>query len=58
MSLLHGGPAPQFFTPAIADYLVYGIQNVKATPEDVPDVDIKQNLIKVCLTCNHNPYCV
>lgn len=37
LSLIHGGPAPGFFTPAIVDYLIYGIGKVKATPEDVPN---------------------
>jgi len=37
LSLIHGGPAPDFITPAIVDYLMYGIGKVKATPENVPD---------------------
>ena len=37
LSLIHGGPAPQFLSAAIADYIVYGAISVKAT--DVIDSD-------------------
>lgn len=47
LSLVHGGPAPAFFTPAIADYFVYGVQKIKATVDDVPDDQVKQKLTKV-----------
>ena len=44
LSLAHGGPAPQFFTKAVADYIVYGVQNVRATINDIPDENIKEKL--------------
>ena len=47
MSLVHGGPGPHFFTPAVADYIIYGMSKVKATPSDVPDKEIQQKLIQV-----------
>ena len=35
---LHGGPAPSFLSPAVADY---SIQGVRATVSDVPDVHMQ-----------------
>ena len=48
LSLIHGGPGPQFFSPAVADYIVYGVQNVKAGIMDVPEHEMRDK-IKVCL---------
>ena len=48
LSLVHGGPAPHFFTDAVADYIVYGMSKVRATPADVPDKVIRQKLLQVC----------
>ena len=45
LSLIHGGPAPQFLSAAIADYIVYGALSVKAT--DVIDSKIKEKIQKV-----------
>lgn len=36
-SIIHGGPAPNFFADAVADYFCYGISGVKATPADIPN---------------------
>lgn len=47
LSLLHGGPAPQCFSSAVADYIIYGVKKVNATIDDVPDHTIKQSLQKV-----------
>lgn len=47
ISFLYGGPAPSFFTPAVADYIVYGVRGVKATVDDIPDEMMKRKLIKV-----------
>ena len=47
VSLIHGGPSPSFFAPAVADYLAHGIERVKATVEDVPDPNIRTKLRKV-----------
>ena len=42
LSLLYGGPAPAFFSPAVADYIAYGVLKVKATVDDLPDIEIKK----------------
>ena len=42
LSLIHGGPGPQFFSPAVADYIVYGVQSVKAKVVDVPDIEVRE----------------
>ena len=47
LSLLHGGPAPKFFSSAVADYIIYGVKKVNATIDDVPNYTIKQSLQKV-----------
>ena len=47
LSLVHGGPAPNFFSPAVADYVVYGVQKVHATISDVPNCTMQHSLQKV-----------
>ena len=47
LSLVHGGPTPKFFSPAVADYIIYGIDKVIANPSDVPDMAIRQKLNQV-----------
>lgn len=47
LSLVHGGPAPQFFSGAVADYIVTGIRGVKPSIGDIPDSDVRQSLEKV-----------
>ena len=47
LSIMHGGPAPMFLSSAVADYIVYGVQRVKATIADVPNPHIQQLLKKV-----------
>lgn len=42
-SIIHGGPAPSH---AVADYLIYGIDRVKANFEDIPDVFVKNKILK------------
>ena len=37
----------QFFSSAAADYIVYGASNVKATPLDVVDIEIREKIEKV-----------
>ena len=34
---------------AVADYIVYGIQNVKPTPEDIPDKVMQHKILKLIL---------
>ena len=48
LSLIHGGPGPQFFSSAVADYIVYGVQNVNAGIMDVLELEMRDK-IKVCL---------
>lgn len=47
LSLLYGGPGATFFSPAVADYITYGISRVKATIDDVPTEEVRQKLLKV-----------
>ena len=47
LSIVHGGPAPMFLSSAVANYIAYGVQRVKAIPEDVPDPQKKECLQKV-----------
>ena len=51
LSLVHGGPAPHFFSPAVADYVVYGVHKVHATIADVPSYKMQQSLKKVDAFC-------
>ncbi|NXS86821.1 G2E3 ligase, partial [Erpornis zantholeuca] len=44
VSLVHGGPAPGFFSKTLFDCLVYGPENVKPVLEDVADVDVAQTI--------------
>ena len=46
-SIVHGGPAPKFFSTAVANYIVYGIEHAKASVEDVPCPLMKEKLQKV-----------
>ena len=47
MSIVHGGPAPSFFTAAVADFLLYGIDKTYPTVKDVPDTEVRVKLEKV-----------
>ena len=47
-SIVHGGPAPSFFSNAVANYIVYGVEQVKAMIEDVPCALMKDKLERVC----------
>jgi len=44
ISLIHGGPAPAFFAPAVADYILHGINKVKAMVNEVPDLEVRDKL--------------
>lgn len=52
LSLVHGGPAPQFLSGAVSDYIVKGISFVKPTIDDVPDLNVKKSLKKVGSSLN------
>ena len=47
VSLVHGGPAPAFFAPAVADYILHGMNKVKATVSEVPNLEVVDKLTKV-----------
>lgn len=47
MSIVHGGPAPCFFTEAVADFILYGLDKTRPTIEDVPDTVVRMQLDKV-----------
>lgn len=50
MSVIHGGPGPTFFTPAVADYLIGGkISSVKPDVSDIPDFEIQSKIKMVCI---------
>ena len=56
LSIVRGGPAPQFFSSAVASYITYGVRKVKATIDDIPDGGIKQQLHKAStctFACDH-----
>ena len=48
-SLIHGGPAPQFFSDSVADYIVNGIEGGNPVIGEVPDDEIRMSLDEVCL---------
>ena len=47
LSLMHGGPAPQFFARAVAEYLL-NVNPLTVTIEDIPDQGVQENLLHVC----------
>lgn len=47
LSLIHGGPAPKCLAGAIGDYIVFGIEKVKVSIEDIPDAGIQTKLQQV-----------
>ena len=54
ISIVHGGPAPSFFSDAVADFLLRGLGKTRPTVYDVPDLGLQQKLIKV--RWKHQPY--
>ncbi|XP_048341425.1 G2/M phase-specific E3 ubiquitin-protein ligase [Sphaerodactylus townsendi] len=54
VSLVHGGPSLSFFSKTLFNCLVYGIENVKPTVEDVADVDVLQAIMKIKSAKNAN----
>ncbi|XP_071602300.1 G2/M phase-specific E3 ubiquitin-protein ligase isoform X2 [Heliangelus exortis] len=52
VSLVHGGPAPGFFSKTLFNCLVYGPENVKPDLEDVADVDVAQTIKTIKYTNN------
>ncbi len=56
VSLVHGGPAPAFFAPSVADYILNGMKKVNATVSEVPSLEVAEKLKKV--TTEFNQCCV
>jgi len=56
LSIVYGGPAPQFFAESVADYFVYGFNGVQTTIEDIPDTLVKEKLTKVCALPHSQEY--
>lgn len=46
-SLAHGGPAGNFFSTTLHNSVAYGPNVKPPRPEDVPDPELKQNIIQV-----------
>ena len=49
VSLIHGGPSPSFFSPAVVDYMIYGMKKVNASVDEVPCPIILKKLKEVGL---------
>ena len=47
VSLLHGGPAPSFFSKAVADYFAFVQSGVSPSRDDVPDISVQNSIQKV-----------
>lgn len=47
LSFIHGGPPPRCLSSAVADYIVYGVNKVKVSPDDIPDNTMKDKVVKV-----------
>ena len=48
LSLIHGGPSPQFFARPVAEYLL-GFESLTIGIQDVPDHDVQESLHRVGL---------
>ena len=46
-SIVQGGPAPNFMTPWVYDYLAYGLHRVPLNVEDVEDIFVRNVAEKV-----------
>lgn len=49
MSLVHGGPAPSFFSERVADYILFRLEKVKCRFEDVQDPIMRAKIQKVSM---------
>ncbi len=45
--LVHGGPAPAFFAPSVADYILHGMQKVRGMVSEVPSLEMGDKLQEV-----------
>lgn len=56
VSIIHGGPAPNFLAQSVVDYLLYGIRKVRTTIEEVPCATMRTKLyeVRLCAICIRN----
>ncbi|XP_052594443.1 G2/M phase-specific E3 ubiquitin-protein ligase isoform X2 [Peromyscus californicus insignis] len=54
VSLVHGGPAPGFFSETLFNCLAYGPENTLPILDDVSDFDVAQIIIKINTAANLN----
>lgn len=54
ISLVHGGPAPGFFSETLFNCLAYGPENTLPILDDVSDFDVAQIIIKINTAANLN----
>uniref|UniRef100_H3AFB9 G2/M-phase specific E3 ubiquitin protein ligase n=1 Tax=Latimeria chalumnae TaxID=7897 RepID=H3AFB9_LATCH len=47
ISLVHGGPAPGFFSTTLFNCLVHGPDKAKPTIDDIADLDIAETILKI-----------
>ena len=46
-SIVQGGPAPNFISPWVYDYLAYGLHHVPLSHEDIEDESVRSIAVKV-----------
>lgn len=47
LSILQGGPTPAFLAPSVARYLLSGLKELKPSPDEIADGDIREKVQKV-----------
>lgn len=52
MSILQGGPAPQFLSPTVAHYLLHGDEGLQPEIADIPDCEVRAKIQKACAQNN------
>ena len=55
-SIVQGGPAPNFMSQWVYDYLAFGLHNVPLNPDDIEDVSVRNVVDKVSvkIACSVN----
>lgn len=52
-TLVQGGQPPVYFAGAVADYIVFGRVRSPVTLDDIADVEVRQSVQKVHVSCMH-----
>jgi hypothetical protein len=47
LSILQGGPTPAFLAPSVARYLLSGLKELKPSPDEIADGDIREKVQKI-----------